>query len=328
MGLLEKRKSEHYWCEVMRVDPETAKAVLEGNTLNRDIGPLLVKRMAADMMTGKWLTNGDSIKFDRRGKLVDGQHRLTAVVESGQTLETFVCGGLDPAIFATLDVGKKRTLKDAMKISGVKNYELIAPATVWLVRLKSSDPVHARSHGMKPAELLAFYREHEERLQWAGRQYARTKYTMDPDTGRANESLVKNKARRSYIMAPPGLIVALAVMFGEIDEKRAEQFIEYWGQASIHPALSGTSPLAKLAEMLAEREAHMARVGGRVHDADRMLMAVHTWNAFIRGEKISTRALDACNVRHPSKPSKWPGILGPKSAELDFGTEGDADDEI
>lgn len=320
--MLDKLRSTTFWCTVEQIDPDTAARLLEGNHLNREIGPGLVKKMAADMNAGRWLTNGDSIKFDRNGKLVDGQHRLTAVVESGTTLETFVCGGLAPEIFATLDVGKKRTLKDAMKIDGVPNYSAAAAAIPWIIRLSSADPVKNRSHGLKPAELLAFYHERADAIQHAIRAWVKTRYALDPETGRADKNFRtaggNNGAGRSFIMAPTGLVIALAYKFGEIDQDRADTFIRYWGESSVNPQLSGTSPLGKLAEALAVREADMARIGGRVHDADRMLMAVHAWNAFIRREKLSARTLSDCNVRHPSKPSKWPGILGPKLAESEL----------
>lgn len=332
--MLDKIKSDTYWCSVETIDPDTAATILESNTLNRDIGPVLVKRMAEDMVAGRWLTNGDSIKFDRTGKLVDGQHRLSAVVDSQTTLETFVCGGLAPEIFATLDVGKKRSLKDAMKIHGVPNYIVASNTVPWIVRLSSTDPVHNRSHGMKPADLLDYYTERADGIQHAIRSFNRTKYATDPTTGRADPNLRatapddtgKRTTQRSFIMAPMGLISGLAYKFGEIDQSRADDFIRYWGQASVHPDLAGTSPLAKLADALADREAQMARIGGRVHDADRMLMAVHTWNAFIRREKLTARTLHDCNVRHPSKPSKWPGILGPKIDAPGLDLDGESDD--
>ena len=49
-----------------------------------------------EMQDGKWRLNGKTICFDSTGRLLNGQHRLSAVVRSGVTLTTVVVRGLDP----------------------------------------------------------------------------------------------------------------------------------------------------------------------------------------------------------------------------------------
>jgi hypothetical protein len=43
----------------------------------------LVERLATAMSTGRWIETGESIKFDQDGYLLDGKHRLAAVLASG-----------------------------------------------------------------------------------------------------------------------------------------------------------------------------------------------------------------------------------------------------
>ena len=55
------------------------------------------------MQNGEWKLNGKSICFDWNGRLLNGQHRLSAVVRSGVPLTTLVVRGLDPALVPTQD---------------------------------------------------------------------------------------------------------------------------------------------------------------------------------------------------------------------------------
>ena len=314
MRLMEKAYRKENWCELVQITPEDAAEVLEQNTTNRDIGKRLVGQMASDMVGGRWKTNGDSIKFARNGRLVDGQHRLSAVVDSGETLETFACGGLDPEIFDTLDIGKKRTLTDMMKIADVKHYTAAAAATRWLIKL-DKDPVKHRVIGMKEPAQLEYYFEIADEVQSACLQYSRLRIT---DAGMKTRR-EGGGATLARIACPQGLAIALMVRFNRIDEERSHRFFELWNDASMRPDLVGTSLLAVLADQLSERMAQCARAGGRFHDSDRLVMIVTAWNHWIRGEKLRATTLAKINVQ--LKQTQWPGILGKKAEQLDFDEE-------
>ena len=47
-------------------------------------------RMVRDMAEGRWVTTHEGIAFDTRGRLIDGQHRLAAIVASGVSLFLWV----------------------------------------------------------------------------------------------------------------------------------------------------------------------------------------------------------------------------------------------
>ena len=60
---------------------------------------------AADMKAGRWQLNGEAIKFDKNGHLLNGQHRLHAVVRADTTIQMLVISGLDPETRTTMDSG-------------------------------------------------------------------------------------------------------------------------------------------------------------------------------------------------------------------------------
>ena len=98
------------------ITPENAKKMLAFNKVNRPISEKTSKAYAEDMKNGRWDTNTTScIAFDTKGNLVDGQHRLTAVIIAGVPVKMWVSRNVgDHVVF---DSGRNRTLSDFMKIN-------------------------------------------------------------------------------------------------------------------------------------------------------------------------------------------------------------------
>lgn len=102
---------------LVNVTPELAVEWLEHNTRNRKLRQSVVDRYAADMKAGRWLVTGDAIAFDRNGAIVNGQHRLWAVMESGLTVPMLVARDLAPEVVSVLDDHLKRSLTDVAEIA-------------------------------------------------------------------------------------------------------------------------------------------------------------------------------------------------------------------
>lgn len=105
--------------EIISVTPEMAAEWLATNASNnRKKSKMLVNQYARDMIAGRWEITGETIKFDTTGRLIDGQHRLSAVVESKKTVNMAVITGLEPKVIHVIDTGKSRNGADALTISG------------------------------------------------------------------------------------------------------------------------------------------------------------------------------------------------------------------
>lgn len=79
---------------VIDVTPELARVWLRANTRNRNTRERAVTEYARDMVAGHWNLNGEAIKFAYDGSLLDGQHRLRAVIEADATVQMLVVVGL------------------------------------------------------------------------------------------------------------------------------------------------------------------------------------------------------------------------------------------
>jgi hypothetical protein len=101
------------------VGPEQALAILENcNTGNRPLHSSIVKKYTTAMRSEKWMDAGESLKFDWNGVLLNGQHRLGAIVLSGIPQVFTLERGLDPATFEVIDSHSKRSILDLLYITG------------------------------------------------------------------------------------------------------------------------------------------------------------------------------------------------------------------
>lgn len=106
---------------IVTMTPEWAERLLATNLNNRSISKNAVDAIARDMEAGRFMLNGESIKLDEHGQLVDGQHRLTACVTVGASFDTWLTEGLTRADLLTLDRGRPRGAGDNLMIAyGVK----------------------------------------------------------------------------------------------------------------------------------------------------------------------------------------------------------------
>lgn len=122
---------------VEAISPEVALAYLEQNIHNRNVRQARVNRYAADMRNGVWHITNDAVTFATDGTLLNGQHRLWAVVESGVTVEMLVLRGARPESMAAMDTGAARTAGDYFGKAGLKEQHpaLLAAAIKQIILL-------------------------------------------------------------------------------------------------------------------------------------------------------------------------------------------------
>lgn len=116
---------------ILQVTPAMAKKWLEGNTMNRRLDKNRVRDFSNLMAAGKFYLNGDTIRFADDGTLLDGQHRLAAVVFAGITVTMEIREGLSKYVMPTIDVGTKRSSADILKMLGRSETAKLAGAINW-----------------------------------------------------------------------------------------------------------------------------------------------------------------------------------------------------
>jgi hypothetical protein len=138
------------------ITPAVAKSYLEGNKENRPIKPSHLSNLARDMAAGNWRLNGDAIRFNGDGTLLDGQHRLAACIKAGVPIETIVIRGIDHEARLTMDAGSRRRAGDQMALMGIKSANTIAAACGYCMTLQAGS---CSVKDFTIPEVITFYEE-------------------------------------------------------------------------------------------------------------------------------------------------------------------------
>lgn len=105
------------------VTPAMAKKWLENNFVNRRVDDDTVKAYARDMINGVWVATHQGVAFNDKDELIDGQHRLYAIILAKKTIRMMVTFGLPCEIkdaeMTTMDAvdrGRTRSVADQLRI--------------------------------------------------------------------------------------------------------------------------------------------------------------------------------------------------------------------
>lgn len=198
--------------QVVNVTPAMAKEWLSNNGKNRKVSAPHVRRLAVSMAGGHWVLNGQTISFDDSGRLLDGQHRLTAVVESGVTVPMAVAVGVsDPEAFKSYDgTALKRGAHQVAQMMGVKSpNEVTAGARVVMCWEESKNTKHFGSllkAGLREVRHDALADKAQE---------------IEPEYHHAYSILNKSLMRAS---GAGTLLVAMVVIFNRVDPVATASF--------------------------------------------------------------------------------------------------------
>ena len=107
----------------IEITPEIAKTMLlrtqaEGFH-NRKLRRDRIIAYANEMSGGKWRSDCEPIQLTRDGIVIDGQHRLAAVIKAGLPVKMLVLYGVQKDAFSKIDIGILRKTTDMLHIDGV-----------------------------------------------------------------------------------------------------------------------------------------------------------------------------------------------------------------
>ncbi|EDZ0839862.1 hypothetical protein GJ904_19995 [Salmonella enterica] len=128
--------------EIRDIDPAIAQEFLDRAIPNRKVSRIRVKRYAKAMREGKWALNGESIKISPDGELLDGQHRLLAVIEAGVAVKLFIVFNVSFDALPTVDSGRNRSSADSLTIFSEltgKSAQVMASGIKSLISYDSDD---------------------------------------------------------------------------------------------------------------------------------------------------------------------------------------------
>ncbi len=105
---------------VETVSPAMARRWLDATTEHpqRGLRRVRVDKFRETIETGAWMLTHQGVAIATDGHVIDGQHRLTAIAESGISVEMLVSRDVPDDVFDVVDVGLNRSPADALKVAG------------------------------------------------------------------------------------------------------------------------------------------------------------------------------------------------------------------
>jgi hypothetical protein len=115
---------------VVTIGPAAAAALMSRNEGNRRIRPQNLNKIITDLNNGDYSFNGSSVVLSTEGLLLDAQHRLLAVIETGVPIKTVIVTGVLVKAQGDMDSGKVRTLGENLRRAGEVNETQLSSALV------------------------------------------------------------------------------------------------------------------------------------------------------------------------------------------------------
>ena len=142
------------------VTPAQAEIWLRTQAPNRTPIRSHVNYLATEIRAGRWRVTHQGIAFDNHGVLLDGQHRLMAIVAAGLPVRVLVTRGLSREdALAGVDVGKNRSRAQLLAMQGVSNSTVKAAICRAIAVMTTPDLPYTQSLGpLADQEIFARYR--------------------------------------------------------------------------------------------------------------------------------------------------------------------------
>ena len=200
---------ENIVAEVVTITPQEATNWLRCNEHNRPVRKNHVNFLAREMKEGNWQINGQAIVIADNEQVLDGQHRLLAIIEAGVPIKSLVVYGITADAFSTIDTGAVRSSADALYLHfhdySIVIVKAVATAVPWLKQLERGALRTGGSSRVSNTEVIVYAQDHLSMFERAGRLLSYPKDNRPLSLG-------------------PG--TALYEFFARKDEEKADKFFQ------------------------------------------------------------------------------------------------------
>ena len=189
--------------EVRLITPQLAEVYLSKNKHNRHISKPMVAYFADQMKRGQWALTGQGISFDYNNNLIDGQHRLLAIIQSNISVKMLVIFEVDAETFSVYDTGKKRSPRDVFSIEGIPNATNLTSSIgrymAFIKEFENPNTIHYQEAKITNDDMLMVYRSDmefwDETLRFAIKLYKNLRIYSLSMTAAFMAYLIKAKSK-------------------------------------------------------------------------------------------------------------------------------------
>lgn len=239
------------------ITPEMAADLLKLNSFNRPLSKSHVNKLANAIKKGEWEYCGDSIKISSENTLLDGQHRLHAIIQANIPVETLIIRELPSKTFHVIDTGKKgRGTADVLAIAGEKNQNVLAAMVCMLIEYENSNDFTVRSVRPSATEVAAYIDQHPE-----VRDFANTRPGV-------------------HKLTTPSIAAVLTYLFSKVDKQKCDQFME---RLATGVGLEQNNPILQVRELLIQNRHATKKFSKKIVAA----IVIKAFNYYRSGKSIA-----------------------------------------
>ncbi|MFF2189002.1 hypothetical protein [Streptomyces sp. NPDC058155] len=249
---------------IVKVTPETAETLLSQASANRRLDMRQVRALTESILRGEWKLTHQGIAFDETGILLDGQHRLRAIIEANTPVEMLVFEGLPKDVFSVLDTGKRRSAADTLYSTGAKYLPLLSSTIrhVLLFKTMPNDRWSGARARVSNDRILAAYNEDKDRYE---------------------EAVTIGRELSKHLFASP---TAAALGYFVTTEAAPAADIDEW-ISGLKSGASLDSGDARLALREVPRETQRRGSKRRMDMRNQVVIYIKAWNAWVEPGKAS-----------------------------------------
>ncbi|SNB07231.1 conserved hypothetical protein [Flavobacterium psychrophilum] len=252
IGIRTKKKPVYYEL----ISPEVAKTILQNNSGNRNISNAKLMEYYNQMIQGKYKEGtAEPLKISNKGRLLDGQHRLTALIKANMTIEFLVARDLDESIFDVLDTGKSRGAADVLSMANVPNSTTISSILKLFYNTKNQNN---ERYKLTNPEVLELYKKNEQKHD--------------------EIAVLSIRLYKSGKLFNVSLIGGLLLLFMEKNEHEAKSFFEQL--CRVKPVQNNT------VEVLYQLFVKDALSKSKIPVHIKIKIIIKAWNAFRAGKEL------------------------------------------
>ncbi|GGK61928.1 hypothetical protein Sme01_03790 [Sphaerisporangium melleum] len=245
--------------ELVYVTPDLARGWLYHNTGNRPLRAEAVGKIARDMTAGRFLENGDAVRFSADNTLLDGQHRLEALYESGTSAWLLVVSNLPDAAQDTVDDGAKRTMADRFAFHGEPDAKTLASVVRRAILWTHNHKDQTGRFQPSALECFEFLAKHPE----------------------LREAASAAAHHRKAKLLPASTIGLCWWLFGALDPVQRTEFFDRLADGAM---LAKGHPILTLRNRIADLNAQP----GRHSERHTLAMVIKSWNKYRAGQELTT----------------------------------------
>jgi hypothetical protein len=243
--------------ELELITPEMAAEILERSQFNRAISDKIVNQYARALAELRWFFTGESIIFDG-DSLLDGHHRVKAVIVSRKPTWFIVVRGVQKDAFHFIDHGRPRAFKDTLYILGNPKNQFVASATSYLAGYMKFK--YFTTHGLE---------EHE---RW-------NTYESNPELDQMQALYSRSLPLKGV---PPALLLAAHIVLAKISSTDAADFMELVvegnGLDEDDPAQAFRKYVKKIYDLDRKPSGYQTKIGNAL---------ITAWNLYRKGKRTA-----------------------------------------